>query len=97
MSSISHPAVVEAGVVGVPDELRGEVASALVVLAKGYQPGDLLRQELINYVKKIDRRYCCHAGRQIRQYASQDEKRQDYAAGDQSAPHRPRDGGYFHT
>jgi acetyl-CoA synthetase len=49
---LSHPAVVEAGVSGVPDELRGEVASAFVVLAKGYQPSEELRRELIQHIRK---------------------------------------------
>lgn len=49
---ISHPAVVEAGVSGVADELRGEVASALVVLADGYQPSEELKQELMQHVRK---------------------------------------------
>lgn len=48
---ISHPAVVEAGVSGVPDELRGEVASAFVVLKAGYEPSDELRKELISHVR----------------------------------------------
>lgn len=48
---ISHPAVVEAGVSGVPDELRGEVACAFVVLKQGYEPGDELRKELISHVR----------------------------------------------
>ena len=48
---ISHPAVVEAGVSGVPDELRGEVASAFVVLAKGYEPGEELKKELVKHVR----------------------------------------------
>lgn len=49
---VSHPAVVEAAVTGVPDELRGEVASAFVVLNKNYQPSDALKQELINHIRK---------------------------------------------
>lgn len=49
---VSHPAVVEAGVSGVPDELRGEVASAFVVLSKEYQPSDELKKELISHVRK---------------------------------------------
>jgi len=48
---ISHPAVVEAGVSGVPDELRGEVASAFVVLKKGYTPSPGLARELIAHVR----------------------------------------------
>ncbi len=49
---ISHPAVVEAGVSGVPDELRGEVASAFVVLSKDYQPSEELKKELIAHVRQ---------------------------------------------
>ncbi|NLE95044.1 MAG: acetyl-CoA synthetase, partial [Dehalococcoidia bacterium] len=51
---IAHPAVVEAGVSGVPDELRGEVASAFVVLSKDYKDkaGDALKKELINHVRQ---------------------------------------------
>lgn len=48
---VSHPAVVEAGVAGVPDELRGEVASAFVVLKEGYQPDEKMRKELIAHVR----------------------------------------------
>lgn len=48
---ISHPAVVEVGVSGVPDELRGEVASAFVVLRSGYTPSEELKKELIQHVR----------------------------------------------
>ncbi|NTW04940.1 MAG: acetate--CoA ligase [Peptococcaceae bacterium] len=50
-SLISHPAVVEAGVSGVPDDLRGEVACAFVVLKTGYEPTEELRKELIAHVR----------------------------------------------
>lgn len=49
---ISHPAVVEAGVSGVPDELRGEVACAFVVLKQGYDPTEEMAKELITHVRK---------------------------------------------
>jgi acetyl-CoA synthetase len=49
---VAHPAVVEAGVAGVADELRGEVASAFVVLAKGHEPSEELKKELIQHVRK---------------------------------------------
>jgi acetyl-CoA synthetase len=49
---VSHPAVAEAGVCGVPDELRGEVAAAFVVLKPGYQPSDELKNEIIQHVRK---------------------------------------------
>jgi acetyl-CoA synthetase len=50
---VFHSAVVEAAVVGVPDEIRGDVASACVVLAKDYQADpDGLKDELIEHVRK---------------------------------------------
>jgi acetyl-CoA synthetase len=48
---IAHPSVVEVGVSGVPDELRGEVACAFVVLRPGYTPSDDLKKELIQHVR----------------------------------------------
>jgi len=49
---ISHPAVVEAGISGVPDDLRGEVASGFVVLKQGFTPSPELEKELIMHVRK---------------------------------------------
>ena len=50
---ISHPAVGEAAVSGVPDELRGEVCSAFVVLNSGYTPSTELKNELIRHVRDL--------------------------------------------
>jgi acetyl-CoA synthetase len=49
---VSHPAVVEAGVSGVPDELKGQVACAFVVLKSGYSPSEELEKELLLYMRK---------------------------------------------
>jgi acetyl-CoA synthetase len=49
---LRHPAVAEAGVTGRPDELRGEVISAFVVLRQGYQPSEELKRELIETVRR---------------------------------------------
>ncbi|MGP3668249.1 MAG: AMP-binding protein [Candidatus Bathyarchaeota archaeon] len=49
---VSHPAVAEAGVCGVPDEIKGEAAAAFVVLKPGHQPSDGLKKEIIEHVKK---------------------------------------------
>ena len=49
---MKHPAVVEAGVTGRPDELRGEVISAFVVLAEGYERSDELKDELLLTVRQ---------------------------------------------
>ena len=48
---LKNPAVAEAGVTGRPDELRGEVISAFVVLKQGYQPSEQLRKELLETVR----------------------------------------------
>lgn len=47
-----HPAVAEAGVTGRPDDLRGEVISAFVVLRPGHDASDALRQEMIATVRR---------------------------------------------
>lgn len=48
---LRHPAVAEAGVTGRPDELRGEVISAFVVLKKDFEPSDALRAEVLQTVR----------------------------------------------
>ncbi|NHM25724.1 AMP-binding protein [Desulfofundulus sp. TPOSR] len=54
---LEHPAVAESAVVSSPDEIRGEVVKAFVVLAPGYQPSDELVKELQEHVKKITAPY----------------------------------------
>ena len=49
---LKHPAVAEAGVTGRPDEVRGEVISAFVVLKQGQEASDGLRDELLETVRK---------------------------------------------
>jgi acetyl-CoA synthetase len=49
---LQHPAVAEVGVTGRPEELRGEVIAAFVVLKQGHQPSEQLRQELLQTVRK---------------------------------------------
>lgn len=48
---LKHPAVAEAGVTGRPDELRGEVIAAFIVLKAGHTPSDELRHELLDTVR----------------------------------------------
>jgi len=49
---LQHQTVVEAAVVGRPDELRGETACAFVVLKNGVEPTDGLKQALRESVRK---------------------------------------------
>jgi 2-aminobenzoate-CoA ligase len=48
---LTHPAVAECGVVGMPDEDRGMVVKAYVVLHPGHTPGPELTKTLQDYVK----------------------------------------------
>jgi acetyl-CoA synthetase len=48
---LRHPAVAEAGVTGRPDELRGEVISAFIVLRQGNQPSADLERALRETVR----------------------------------------------
>lgn len=47
-----HSAVAECAVVGLPDEMRGQVISAFVVLHSEHVPSESLKQELQDFVKE---------------------------------------------
>ena len=51
--------VVECAIAGVPDEIRGQVVKATIVLSKAYKDkaGDALIKELQNHVKKVTAPY----------------------------------------
>jgi acyl-coenzyme A synthetase/AMP-(fatty) acid ligase len=48
---VEHPAVAEAAVVASPDDERGAVVRAVVVLRPGHAPSDVLARELQDHVK----------------------------------------------
>jgi acyl-coenzyme A synthetase/AMP-(fatty) acid ligase len=48
---IEHPAVVESAVVPAPDEDRGSVVKAYVVVGRGYEPSEELAREIQDYCK----------------------------------------------
>lgn len=56
---MTHPAVVECAITGVPDEIRGQVVKATVVLAKEYKnkAGEALVKELQDHVKQVTAPY----------------------------------------
>jgi len=49
---IEHPAVAEAGVIGLPDETAGEIVKAFVALKPGFEASEDLRLELIGHARK---------------------------------------------
>ncbi|HXC45849.1 MAG TPA: AMP-binding protein [Solirubrobacteraceae bacterium] len=49
---IAHPAVAEAAAVAAPDEERGAVVRAVVVLREGHEPSERLARELQEHVKR---------------------------------------------
>jgi acetyl-CoA synthetase len=49
---MEHPAVAEAGVIGKPDAMVGEVVKAFVSLKEGFKPGEALRMELLGHARK---------------------------------------------
>lgn len=54
---IEHDAVAESAVVASPDELRGEIVKAFVVLTDGYEPSPQLVKEIQDYVKRVTAPY----------------------------------------
>ena len=56
---MTHPAVVECAITGVPDEIRGQVVKATIILAEKYraQAGEALVKELQDHVKRITAPY----------------------------------------
>ncbi|MBI4924208.1 MAG: acetate--CoA ligase [Devosia nanyangense] len=49
---MEHPAVAEVAVIGIPDEMVGEVVKAFVALKPGFEPSDDLNLELLGHARK---------------------------------------------
>jgi len=54
---LEHAAVAEAAVVASPDETRGDIVKAFVVLVPGHRPSDALVTELQEHVRRITAPY----------------------------------------
>ncbi|WP_444984608.1 acetate--CoA ligase [Halomonas mongoliensis] len=49
---MEHPAVAEAGVIGIPDEIAGETVKAFVSLKPGHAPDEALRREILGLARQ---------------------------------------------
>lgn len=54
---LEHPAVLECAITAVPDEIRGQIVKATVVLAKGFAGSDSLVKKLQDHVKRVTAPY----------------------------------------
>ena len=55
---MTHPAVIECAVTGAPDEIRGQVVKATIILAPDYRPGsEQLAKEIQEHVKTVTAPY----------------------------------------
>ena len=54
---IEHKAVLESAVVAMPDKLRGEIVMAYITLAPGFEPSDMLKEDIQSFVKELTAPY----------------------------------------
>lgn len=54
---MEHPAVLECAITAVPDEIRGQIVKATIVLANGYKPSDEMVKILQEHVKNVTAPY----------------------------------------
>ncbi|HJJ38603.1 MAG TPA: AMP-binding protein [Methanocorpusculum sp.] len=54
---LEHPAVKESAVVGSPDDIRGVIVKAFIVLHDGYEPSDRLIKDIQDFVKRTTAPY----------------------------------------
>lgn len=49
---LEHEAIIEAGVIGKPDPVRGEIIKAFIALHEGYDPSEALKEDIRQFVKR---------------------------------------------
>jgi acyl-CoA synthetase (AMP-forming)/AMP-acid ligase II len=76
---VSHPAVAEAAVIGVPDQLRGNVIKAYCILRQGQEPSAALSRALDRPRRPRDGADCQALDGRIRRATAQDAFGQDHA------------------
>ncbi len=54
---LEHPAVLETAITAVPDELRGQIVKASIILKEGYTPSEELIKGLQDHVKNTTAPY----------------------------------------
>ncbi|MGL1862927.1 MAG: AMP-binding protein [Pseudodesulfovibrio sp.] len=54
---VAHDSIIEAAVTGMPDEIRGQLVKATVVLAPGYEGNEALTKELQTFVRELTAPY----------------------------------------
>ena len=54
---IEHKAVLESAVVAMPDKLRGEIVMAYITLASGFEPSEMLKEDIQSFVKELTAPY----------------------------------------
>ena len=77
---VAHDAVAEAAVVAAPDEERGSVVRAVVVLRDGFAPSDALARRAPGPRQGPDRAVQVPARRRLRRRAAEDRERQGRSA-----------------
>ena len=87
---VEHPAVAEAAVVSAPDDERGAVVRAVVVLRDGHQPSGRARARAAGPRQGPDGALQVPADRRLRRRAAQDGERQGPPRGAEGSVGRPR-------
>ncbi len=86
----------ECGVIGRPDEMRGEVISAFVLLKNGHAPSPELRQALLDTVRRELGPVAVIGELNFVTHAAENAQRQDHAPGVEGRDPRSRSRRHHH-